>query len=401
MPTTGVDIVNLSSIKATSAPLVVLFEEIDKAFDKEELKDLCFRLESELGIDYDNLGGRGKKGKIRELVRTCWRHGKIGILVGEVHELRPESKLPELETLGVETKDKKEPSTKTKTLVRIWIKGNLRRFPQERLRILPELVGTILGISPNDISIHGIRAGSIIVILEMFVEHAVKLMTLFIDSPQLLSPISQHFEILNMSVGNNAPGQTDLSDRDLALVDLHETNLSTANLQRTDLRGADLYHADLTDAQLMKANLMWADMGKVNLTRANATGASMSGVDLRSAIMVEADLTNSNLVGTDMRQVNLTRANLSEANLTWANLTEAIASDEQLAKAALHYEAIHPKGTRYWPLPSPGDSSSQARQDNTGRVISPQGFTQPPPQPMQPPSQPGQLPPPKGDTGSR
>ena len=42
---------------------------IDRHYSLDELRTLCF----ELGADYDNLPGEGKKGKARPLHRMVWR----------------------------------------------------------------------------------------------------------------------------------------------------------------------------------------------------------------------------------------------------------------------------------------------------------------------------------------
>jgi formylglycine-generating enzyme required for sulfatase activity len=56
-------------------------------FDTEELRTLCF----DLGTDYDNLGGEGKAGKVRELVAFLERHGGIADLIALGQRLRPDA----------------------------------------------------------------------------------------------------------------------------------------------------------------------------------------------------------------------------------------------------------------------------------------------------------------------
>ncbi len=55
-------------------------------FDEEELRNLCFL---ELGIEYNDLRGDGRLGKIRELVAYCERDGRIPELVKICQRLRP------------------------------------------------------------------------------------------------------------------------------------------------------------------------------------------------------------------------------------------------------------------------------------------------------------------------
>lgn len=65
-----------------------LREEITAHFNSEELRTLCF----DMNIDYENLGGEGKAGKVRELIAYCERHGRIDELVEICRQLRPQIK---------------------------------------------------------------------------------------------------------------------------------------------------------------------------------------------------------------------------------------------------------------------------------------------------------------------
>lgn len=67
--------------------LIRLHEILAKRFDAEELRTLCF----ELGIDYDDLKGEGKRGKARELVALLERRGRIAELVAIGKQLRPDA----------------------------------------------------------------------------------------------------------------------------------------------------------------------------------------------------------------------------------------------------------------------------------------------------------------------
>jgi hypothetical protein len=62
-----------------------LYTVLVNYFDELELRDLCFRL----GIDYDSLGGEGKRGKARELIVYLERHDRIRALSEAVRQLRP------------------------------------------------------------------------------------------------------------------------------------------------------------------------------------------------------------------------------------------------------------------------------------------------------------------------
>jgi hypothetical protein len=68
-------------VKVWEAPrrgyLVKLHRILDKGFDLEELRTLCF----ELGVDYDDLRGEGKVNKARELISYLDRRGRTSELV--------------------------------------------------------------------------------------------------------------------------------------------------------------------------------------------------------------------------------------------------------------------------------------------------------------------------------
>lgn len=67
------------------AELVKLRRSISILFNESELRDLCF----DLGLDYDDLPGAGKKDKARELVGYYHRRGRIGHLVQTCLRRRP------------------------------------------------------------------------------------------------------------------------------------------------------------------------------------------------------------------------------------------------------------------------------------------------------------------------
>lgn len=62
-----------------------LIAVLDDSFDNEELRTLCF----ELGVEYDNLPGTGKKGKARELIRYLERRERIPDLLTVIKQKRP------------------------------------------------------------------------------------------------------------------------------------------------------------------------------------------------------------------------------------------------------------------------------------------------------------------------
>lgn len=70
---------------ARQADLDALYQKLDRYFDREELRTLCFRL----GVDYDSLPAEGKSNKARELVQHCARHELVSSLVEICSQLRP------------------------------------------------------------------------------------------------------------------------------------------------------------------------------------------------------------------------------------------------------------------------------------------------------------------------
>jgi len=62
-----------------------LHNALDKYFNEEELRTLCF----ELGVDYADLPGIGQSAKARELITYAERHSGITELIERIVELRP------------------------------------------------------------------------------------------------------------------------------------------------------------------------------------------------------------------------------------------------------------------------------------------------------------------------
>jgi hypothetical protein len=77
----------------TLSYLTDLRQGIISTFNAEELKTLC----SDLGVDYDSLGGDGKAAKARELVSHLVRRGELARLVEYCASLRPTYAWPQAE----------------------------------------------------------------------------------------------------------------------------------------------------------------------------------------------------------------------------------------------------------------------------------------------------------------
>lgn len=58
---------------------------ITKQFNVEELRTLCF----DLNVEYENLSGESKTGKVRELIVYAERYGLLQKLLEQVREMRP------------------------------------------------------------------------------------------------------------------------------------------------------------------------------------------------------------------------------------------------------------------------------------------------------------------------
>ncbi len=65
--------------------LARLIHNLERSFDEEELRSLCFAL----SVNYDDLQGSGRAARMRGLVGYCFRHGLIGELTEELRRLRP------------------------------------------------------------------------------------------------------------------------------------------------------------------------------------------------------------------------------------------------------------------------------------------------------------------------
>lgn len=62
-----------------------LLTQFDASFSDEDLRTLCF----EMSIDYENLPGRTKKGRIRELITEIQRQGRVDELIERLRAARP------------------------------------------------------------------------------------------------------------------------------------------------------------------------------------------------------------------------------------------------------------------------------------------------------------------------
>ena len=63
---------------------VQLGDLLIKRFDDSEIRQLCWNL----GLDYEELDGKGKSGKIRELIQRQYRHSQLPQLLRAIMHMR-------------------------------------------------------------------------------------------------------------------------------------------------------------------------------------------------------------------------------------------------------------------------------------------------------------------------
>jgi hypothetical protein len=66
--------------------VIKLLAYLDQYFSLDDLETLCFLL----GVDFDNLGGIGKKGKARELIEYLDKRGRLDALITAMQQERPQ-----------------------------------------------------------------------------------------------------------------------------------------------------------------------------------------------------------------------------------------------------------------------------------------------------------------------
>ena len=64
----------------------LLHDLLNSTHSEDELRNLCFHM----GVDYDNLVGQNKTGRIREFILHCQRHNHIRPMLNKLYQLRPE-----------------------------------------------------------------------------------------------------------------------------------------------------------------------------------------------------------------------------------------------------------------------------------------------------------------------
>ena len=156
---------------------------LDMSYNLEEFRDLCFDMQ----VDYDNLGGEGKRAKARELLLLIYRQDRLPELLEVVAKDRPEVPLPDLQTVQKQAKTWRKISTRAErirqTLIQnvrsVWVESvlhhandillslDLTHTPKALQRDMPILLQDNEGESPVDSSL-----------LELFEENGRRLLIL-------------------------------------------------------------------------------------------------------------------------------------------------------------------------------------------------------------------------------
>lgn len=95
---------------------VRLAQTLNDFFSLEELITLAFKLD----IDYENLVGEGKSGKIRELIIYLERKGRLNDLISEVARIRPNAPLHEFRSTvsgQLQPQEQTEDETRQKDII--------------------------------------------------------------------------------------------------------------------------------------------------------------------------------------------------------------------------------------------------------------------------------------------
>ena len=77
---------HLNTLLLTTTEQLELFNLLVDKYNDEEIKELCFKLQT---VDYDDLAGEGRRAKIRELIRALERRNQLPELVRLINEERP------------------------------------------------------------------------------------------------------------------------------------------------------------------------------------------------------------------------------------------------------------------------------------------------------------------------
>jgi hypothetical protein len=112
--------------------LAALRQNLATYFSFDELSTLSF----DLGIDFDNIGGEAKEGKARELVKYCYRNGRLDDLLKGAKQAKPkvdwEPVVPAELPIAEEPAGNEDPMQRLYALVKAFNRNRHQPFTERR-----------------------------------------------------------------------------------------------------------------------------------------------------------------------------------------------------------------------------------------------------------------------------
>ncbi len=176
---------------------------LNRRFNLEELKDLCF----DLSVDYEMFPHQTKNELSRELLAYFERNQNLSCLVVEMVEVRPDDELVAmLAELG---------SCSPRSKVQIVLPGDKLK---DRKKLLAELA-KVLGVAQDEVMLIATAAGSIRVLVSLPAEKAEKLLELNPDH------LSDAYEITSLAAFESLSAEAQSAWRAAALLGKGSTTL--------------------------------------------------------------------------------------------------------------------------------------------------------------------------------
>ncbi len=206
-----------------------------------------------------------------------------------MHNETPTGVILDIEDLEAEIKEL-EAQLPQKQLAEVILDRDPAEFSEKDITVASRVFAAALGISEGEVTVTFLRAGSVVLLVQLPKEAMDKLISLHeTDNPKLQGLMIQQIKIVE-NLANADLKKVDLRGFDFFDVDLNGANLSKAKLRMAKLNGAKLINASLNGASLIWADLRWADLRGAILNGASLNGASLNGADLRGASLNGASL---------------------------------------------------------------------------------------------------------------